>query len=104
MRVEKFNIDGNEFMQNTPVCTQTSRREVTGNPVGPESCALEPPAAGRGQWTWRSKVTCLFGSLLLTLMMLAAPAKSSASVSIFVSFGPPAIPVYVQPACPAPGY
>ncbi|TAM81993.1 MAG: hypothetical protein EPN47_10575 [Acidobacteria bacterium] len=49
-------------------------------------------------------VACLLGPLLLVLMMVAAPAKSSASVGIFVSFGPPAIPVYVQPACPAPGY
>ncbi|HEX5413516.1 MAG TPA: hypothetical protein VFZ27_16810 [Terriglobia bacterium] len=64
----------------------------------------EPGNTARGLWMRRSIVTCLMGSLLLVLAMLAAPAKSSASVGIFVSFGPPAIPVYVQPPCPAPGY
>ncbi|MGA8184385.1 MAG: hypothetical protein WB819_12175, partial [Terriglobia bacterium] len=59
---------------------------------------------GRGGWTRRAMVSCLMGSLLLMLAMLATPAKSSASVGIFVSFGPPAIPVYVQPYCPGPGY
>jgi WXXGXW repeat (2 copies) len=59
---------------------------------------------GRGVWTRRAMVSCLVGSLLLMLAMLATPAKSSASVGIFVSFGPPAIPVYVQPYCPGPGY
>ncbi len=49
-------------------------------------------------------VSCLLGSLLLALAMVVAPAKSSAQVSIFVSFGPPAIPVYEQPYCPGPGY
>lgn len=55
-------------------------------------------------WMRQSMVSGLIGSLLLVLAMLAAPAKSSASVGIFVSFGPPAIPVYVQPPCPAVGY
>ncbi|MBZ5515064.1 MAG: hypothetical protein LAN62_09530 [Acidobacteriia bacterium] len=38
--------------------------------------------------------------------MLAAPVTSSAgtSIRVAVTFGPPALPVYVQPPCPAPGY
>ncbi len=59
---------------------------------------------GGGAWTRRAMVSGLLGSLLLMLAMLVAPAKTSASVGIFVSFGPPAIPVYSQPYCPGPGY
>ena len=59
---------------------------------------------GSGKWTRRSLVSCLLGSLLLMLATMAAPTRASASVDIFVSFGPPAIPVYEQPFCPGPGY
>ena len=54
----------------------------------------------------RRMVVCLTGTLLLLLAMVAAPTPSYArvSVGIFVGFGPPALPVYVQPPCPAPGY
>ncbi|HET9178659.1 MAG TPA: YXWGXW repeat-containing protein [Terriglobia bacterium] len=54
----------------------------------------------------RPVVAGLIGALLLMLAMAAAPAPSFArmSVGIFVNFGPPALPVYVQPPCPAPGY
>jgi hypothetical protein len=43
---------------------------------------------------------------LLAIAMLALPAASSAQVVVGVSIriGPPALPVYVQPVCPAPGY
>jgi hypothetical protein len=37
----------------------------------------------------------------LTLLMMSLP--SSAQMRISVSFGPPAIPVYEQPLCPAEG-
>jgi WXXGXW repeat (2 copies) len=49
---------------------------------------------------------CLIGTLLLLFGMLALPARSFAEVSVGVSvnFGPPPIPVYVQPDCPGPGY
>ncbi len=49
---------------------------------------------------------CLVGLFLLFLAMLLLPAASSAqmAVGVSVSFGPPALPVYVQPPCPAPGY
>jgi hypothetical protein len=38
--------------------------------------------------------------------MLAAPAASSAQVAVGVSvtFAPPALPVYIQPPCPGPGF
>ncbi len=54
----------------------------------------------------RSLVAGLTGTLLLMLAMVAAPTPSYArvSVGVFVNFGPPALPVYVQPPCPAPGY
>lgn len=54
----------------------------------------------------RGVVACLAGTLLLMLAMVVAPTPASArmSVGIFVNFGPPALPVYVQPPCPAPGY
>jgi hypothetical protein len=104
MREDKFNTDGFEFSENTLASTQSSHREVAGDNERPTSCALESLTAGRNKWTRRSMVSCLLGSLLLALAMVIAPAKSSAQVSIFVSFGPPAIPVYVQPPCPAPGY
>jgi hypothetical protein len=44
--------------------------------------------------------------LLLSLIVLAVPVASHAQVSVGLSIriGPPALPVYVQPVCPAPGY
>jgi YXWGXW repeat-containing protein len=46
--------------------------------------------------------------LLLTLVMAAMPALSSAQISVGVGLsvhiGPPALPVYAQPICPGPGY
>src|SRR5262245_34133785 len=44
--------------------------------------------------------------LLLVLMAVGASSVSLARTSVFVSVGiaPPAIPVYVQPACPVVGY
>jgi hypothetical protein len=44
------------------------------------------------------------GSLLFALAMLFVSAASFAQVGIAVSFGPPALPVYEQPYCPAEGY
>jgi hypothetical protein len=41
--------------------------------------------------------------LLLAVAVLLLPAFSSAGVFISVNFGPPVLPVYVQPDCPAPG-
>lgn len=68
------------------------------NDIQPESTRH----AGR-----RPAVAGLIGTmLLLMLAMVMAPAPSFGrmSVGIFVNFGPPALPVYVQPPCPGPGY
>ena len=43
-------------------------------------------------------------SLLFALMMLSVSGASSAQVLVSVNFGPPALPVYEQPLCPAEGY
>lgn len=77
-------------------------------------CAIQAPAQSTMQPLNKRRtalragrtVACLVGLLLLALMVLGAPATASAqmSVGIAVSFGPPALPVYVQPSCPAPGY
>ena len=46
------------------------------------------------------------GLLLLTAMILGTPAPSNAQIAVGISIriGPPVLPVYVQPVCPAPGY
>ena len=49
----------------------------------------------------------IFGALiLLAILMLALPVASPAQIAVGISVhvGPPALPVYVQPVCPAPGY
>src|SRR5690242_20929617 len=48
----------------------------------------------------------LFLPLLVALGMAAAPATSFAQVSVGVSItvAPPALPVYVQPPIPGPGF
>jgi hypothetical protein len=71
-------------------------------PTGPrraENVGLQGRLAARAR---RS----LFVSLLLAAVMLAAPVASPAEVEVGVSvaFGPPALPVYVQPLCPGPGF
>ena len=48
----------------------------------------------------RRSIRCMFFSVLV--LMLAYPVF--AQVAISVSFGPPALPVYEQPLCPAEGY
>jgi hypothetical protein len=40
--------------------------------------------------------------LLLALVVTLIPASSHAQILISVHFGPPALPVYVQPPCPQP--
>ena len=46
----------------------------------------------------------LFRSAILALMIVLMSTATFAAVGIVVSFGPPAIPVYVQPPAPAEGY
>jgi len=47
-----------------------------------------------------------FRLLFVALTMMAVPAASQAQIAVGISvhIGPPALPVYVQPVCPAPGY
>ena len=45
-----------------------------------------------------------FPLLTISFATLIAPAASSAGVFISVGIAPPALPVYVQPVCPADGY
>jgi hypothetical protein len=40
--------------------------------------------------------------LILALLVCSIPASSYAGVFISVNFGPPVLPVYVQPVCPEP--
>lgn len=49
-------------------------------------------------------VTRLFRAVLFALVLVALSAAAFAQVGIFVRFGPPALPVYVQPPCPVDGY
>jgi len=43
-------------------------------------------------------------SLLVALVLLAMSAASWAQVGVSITIGPPALPVYEQPLCPAEGY
>jgi hypothetical protein len=42
--------------------------------------------------------------ILLMFLMLAIPAALFGQIGISISIGPPALPVYEQPICPADGY
>lgn len=49
----------------------------------------------------------VFGSIrtaILALIIAAVPSASFAGVFVSVTIAPPALPVYAQPICPAPGY
>lgn len=106
MRENEFKINNATYAasEEKVLSTESSHADMVEGRTGPANGTAEFPKESRGTWTRRSVVSCLAGSLLLMLAMMVAPAKSSASVGIFVSFGPPAIPVYVQPACPGPNY
>ncbi|HEY6871143.1 MAG TPA: hypothetical protein VI298_00320 [Geobacteraceae bacterium] len=49
---------------------------------------------------------CAAASLLLAFLVVADPPPASAQIAIGVSItiAPPALPIYVQPLCPGPGY
>jgi len=52
------------------------------------------------------RILRFIGLLLLAAAILGTPAASNAQIAVGVSvrIGPPILPVYVQPVCPAPGY
>ena len=49
-------------------------------------------------------VSRLAAAAVLATLVFALPAPSFAGIFLSVNIGPPALPVYVQPPCPAPGY
>src|SRR5215467_7014133 len=53
------------------------------------------------RWTNMNRLRSL---LILSIVVLTTAAVSWGAVFVSVSFGPPLLPVYVQPVCPAPGY
>jgi hypothetical protein len=46
----------------------------------------------------------IIGALLFGAALLAIPIQSTAGILVSINLAPPALPVYVQPICPAPGY
>ena len=42
--------------------------------------------------------------VLVTALLLPSTSQAQIAVGVSIHIGPPALPVYVQPACPAPGY
>lgn len=74
------------------------------------SAAAELCAVARASGRQRFMAGVLVGPLtfgLLAATISATPVNSPAaqlSVGVSVNIGPPALPVYIQPLCPAPGY
>src|SRR5260370_42309074 len=58
--------------------------------------------SSRKEMTMRKLIRGLIPALLLTALPLASEAAVAVGVSIAI--GPPALPIYVQPPCPAPGH
>ena len=54
--------------------------------------------------THRTRLSRSLRALLLACVVVALAQPLFAQVAITVSFGPPALPVYEQPLCPAEGY
>ena len=50
------------------------------------------------------RMILLVRSLLLAVLILALPIKSSANVILSITIAPPPLPVYEQPLCPGDGY
>lgn len=75
----------------TPIRTKVTPQLVNRRPTGRRAARV---------------CACLAGLLMLAAVVLFTPATSSAqmTIGVSVSFGPPALPVYTQPPCPAPGY
>jgi hypothetical protein len=44
------------------------------------------------------------GALMFLAMPSTAPAQIAVGVGVSIHIGPPVLPVYAQPVCPAPGY
>ncbi|MGB2634911.1 MAG: YXWGXW repeat-containing protein [Candidatus Acidiferrum sp.] len=51
-----------------------------------------------------NKTAVLLFFVVLTALALPSAAPAQIAVGVSIHIGPPALPVYVQPVCPAPGY
>ncbi len=89
----------------SPANTSSALSAEACRPASTQWPAGAPAMERRARWRRRIAMG-LAGSLLLLMAVLLVPAQSSAQVSVgvAVSFGPPPLPVYVQPPCPTPGY
>jgi WXXGXW repeat (2 copies) len=56
------------------------------------------------QMRTKPSLRCLSIALIIFLSSILLSAAAGAQMSVSVSFGPPALPVYEQPPCPADGY
>ena len=63
-------------------------------------------ASGKGSsMNIRHEIRLLvIAAILIVLPALVLPAASFAQIGVSITIGPPALPVYAQPPCPAPGY
>ncbi len=103
---EEFRIECIGLSQGGPLSSERSKAGREGA-TSPLANSVVPPVNGRPAGVRAARtVACFLGALVVLLAMLGAPAVSSAGVAIgiAVSFGPPALPYYAQPPCPAPGY
>jgi hypothetical protein len=70
----------------------------------PSRAALRSLGARNSGSSALRTIALFVASLALVMVMFGAPVASSGAIAISVSFGPPALPIYSQPLCPAPGY
>lgn len=92
--------------ENGTVSAEPCKCTEAGNVSTMAEATTQPVNTSRGGRRGKWIVACLVASFVLALATFVAPATSSAQVTIgvAVSFGPPALPIYEQPPCPAPGY
>ena len=86
---------------------QTQRRFAPWREAVSYLASKRPPSRGRVPQFARTLMPALVVAAVLGVAFLAAPTDSQAgaiSIGISVRIGPPPLPVYVQPVCPAPGY
>jgi hypothetical protein len=50
------------------------------------------------------KIVSLLALLVLAAMAIPSASPAQVAVGVSIRIGPPALPVYAQPICPAPGY
>jgi hypothetical protein len=81
-----------------------SRQGRTDSTPGQDRSNGRPEATAAGK-VKGMRIATAFRSLALAAALSIVPAVSHAGVFVAIHFGgPPVLPVYVQPPCPAPGY